>query len=151
MSKSYPATILSRVQRFNLDPVSTDAQLSGHSADTSQSSENIAIDDAALRNHRSHGNGSFRDSNQPTRPGAKHSRRGAASLHRRMLKSLARTRRRSDQVVDLAVRPLCGPVQSLSHRPPMSMKLEQEWHSSYSTLMRSAPHSKENIASYDRS
>ena len=58
--KKLPATILSRVQRFNLHPVST-AQLSGHLRHIAES-EKIIIDDAALEIIARHGNGSFRDS-----------------------------------------------------------------------------------------
>lgn len=55
-----PATILSRVQRFNLHPVGT-TQLSSHLRHIADS-EKIIIDDAALEIIARHGNGSFRDS-----------------------------------------------------------------------------------------
>ena len=55
-----PATILSRVQRFNLHPVSA-AQLSRHLRHIADS-EKITIDDEALEIVARHGNGSFRDS-----------------------------------------------------------------------------------------
>ena len=54
-----PATILSRVQRFNLRPISTD-DLASHLS-TIAEQENIAIDDDALRLIALYGNGSFRD------------------------------------------------------------------------------------------
>lgn len=55
-----PATILSRVQRFNLRPIS-DIDLTAHLRSIAKS-EGIAIDDEALMLIAAHGNGSFRDS-----------------------------------------------------------------------------------------
>lgn len=55
-----PATILSRVQRFNLRPIS-ETDLMSHLG-TIAKSEGIVIDDEALALVAAHGNGSFRDS-----------------------------------------------------------------------------------------